>query len=66
LGAKTTGGIVELDSKMLPTPTDSKKNRKKNNGTGRAQKKGKGGQTKRGKTTELTNSEQRARILPPT
>jgi hypothetical protein len=40
LGAKTTGGIVELDSKMLPTPTDSKKNRKKNNGTGRAQKKG--------------------------
>jgi len=66
LGAKTTGSIVELDSEMLPTFTDPKKNIKKNNGTRGAQKKGKGGQTKRGRTTELTNSKQRAQILPPT
>jgi hypothetical protein len=41
LGAKTTGNIIELDSGMLPTSMDPKKNRKENNGTGGAQKKGK-------------------------
>jgi hypothetical protein len=43
LGAKTTRNIIELDSEMLPTFTDLKKNRKKNSEIGGAQKKGKGG-----------------------
>ncbi len=63
--AKEEEGIW-LGSKTLPTSTNPKKNRKKNNRTRGAWKKGKGGQTKKRRATELTNSKQRARILPPT
>jgi len=46
------GGIIELDSEMIPISMNPKKNRKKNNGTGGAQKKGKGGRTKRGRMSQ--------------
>jgi hypothetical protein len=57
LGAKTTGNIIELDSGMLPTSTNLKKNRKENNETGGTQKKGKGGQTKKGKNPQVNKLE---------
>jgi hypothetical protein len=52
------GSIIELGLEMLPTSTELKKNRKKNNWTGEARKKGNGGQTKKGRTTKLTNLSQ--------
>jgi hypothetical protein len=41
------GTIIGLGLEMLPTSTDLKKNRKKNNSTKEAHKKGKGGHMKR-------------------
>jgi hypothetical protein len=56
--SKTVGSIIELGLEMLPTSTELKKNRKKNNWTREAHKKGKGGQTKKGRTNKFTNLRQ--------